>query len=141
MTKKQKQDAERARTLLQNQNIIVPQPVAGDGEKPKKPYYGKKKPVKKNAETSETTVGKPSAGVATKSAEPEGKTEEDAKEEEDEEEEVMDDWEKIAEQDFTERKSPEETRNATPLTDKLSGLEVKEAAEEDQSGEIAQQVE
>jgi hypothetical protein len=150
MTKKQKQDAERAKTLLQNQNIIVPQlgGAAGDGEKPKKPYYGKLKPVKKAAGASEVAGEKPSepSGVAaTKSATPESKADQDAneeelEEEEEEEEEEVDDWEKIAEQDFTEGKSPinqDETRNASPLVDKLRSLEVKEAthAEEDESGE------
>lgn len=143
MTKKQKQDAERARTLLQNHNIIVPQHV--DGEKPKKPYYGKKKPPVKRATTDATGAEKtsePSVVHAAKSTEPESTLEEGAKEEEveDEEEEVLDDWEKIAEQDFTERKSPvtkEETRNASPLVDKLRAMEVKEAAAtvEDESGE------
>src|SRR6185437_7571092 len=112
---------------------IVPQHV--EGEKPKKPYYGKKKPPVKKVvnEASDAAAEKTPEPSVAKSPEPESKTEEAAREEEieEEEEEVLDDWEKIAEQDFTERKSPadkEETRNASPLVDKLRAMEVKEAA-------------
>ncbi|KAI1721426.1 elongation factor tu GTP binding domain-containing protein [Ditylenchus destructor] len=109
LTKKQKaQASDAARKLLQNKDLIVPSLVQDGDEKPKKPYYGKKKPPKKAAPSTGKEIEE--QGVEAP-IEPSTAAEDQAVEEEErhspEIDETVDDWEKIVEiEDESERSTP-----------------------------------
>uniref|UniRef100_A0A183CBL9 Eukaryotic translation initiation factor 5B n=1 Tax=Globodera pallida TaxID=36090 RepID=A0A183CBL9_GLOPA len=99
LTKKQKQERAKAQRLFENQSIIAPTVSLQNDEetqvqKPKKPFYGKKKPQKKVGDEAKEEVADVQ-GAEGDEVEDEHEEEEDAAEEG--EEEVVENWEKIAE--------------------------------------------
>ena len=95
LTKKQKQERDKALRLLQGQGVIAPS-LPQDGEsKPKKPFYGKRKTTEKKAEEKIQPVEKKEAEETQQEEEIFKTKDEEEKEEDEEEEEIVDNWEEM----------------------------------------------